>query len=37
MINFKEKIAAILVETVEGLTLEEIRDMIEIPGGQQDG
>lgn len=31
MINFKEKIAALLVETVEGLTVEEIRDMIEIP------
>ncbi|MDD4565234.1 MAG: arginine--tRNA ligase [Eubacteriales bacterium] len=31
MINFKEKIAALLVETVEGLTVEEMRDMIEIP------
>ena len=31
MINFKEKIAAVLMEAVDGLTAEEIRDMIEIP------
>lgn len=31
MINFKEKIAALLVETVEGISETEIRDMIEIP------
>lgn len=31
MINFKEKIAAVLSEAIEGLTAEEIKDMIEIP------
>lgn len=37
MINFKEKIAAILVETVEGLTLEEIKDMLEVPADSKMG
>lgn len=31
MINFKEKIAALLAEAVEGLSAEEIKDMLEIP------
>ena len=31
MINFKEKIAAVLAEAIEGLAAEEIRDMLEIP------
>ncbi|HHU17299.1 MAG: arginine--tRNA ligase [Anaerovoracaceae bacterium] len=31
MINFKDKIAALLVETVKGISETEIRDMIEIP------
>jgi arginyl-tRNA synthetase len=31
MLNFKEKIASILVDAVEGLSLEEIKQMIEIP------
>jgi arginyl-tRNA synthetase len=31
MINFKEQIAAVLAEEIEGLAAEEIRDMIEIP------
>lgn len=31
MINFKDKIAAVLAEAVGDLTAEEIRDMIEIP------
>lgn len=31
MINFKEKIAAVLAEAMEGLAADEIRDMLEIP------
>ncbi len=31
MINFKEKIAAVLAEAIEGLAADEIRDMLEIP------
>ena len=37
MINLKEKIAAILAGTVEGLTVEDIRDMIEIPADSRMG
>jgi len=37
MINYKEKIAAILVEAVEGLTAEEIKEMIEIPADSKMG
>lgn len=37
MINFKEKIAAVLVEEIEGLTLGEIRDMLEIPADSKMG
>lgn len=37
MINFKEKIAEVLIEAIEGLTLEEIRDMIEIPADSKMG
>lgn len=31
MINFKEQIAAVLAGAIEGLTAEEIRDIVEIP------
>ena len=37
MINFKEKIAEILASAVEGLTLEEITDMIEVPSDSKMG
>lgn len=37
MINFKDKIAAVLAEAVEDLTAEEIRDMIEIPADSKMG
>lgn len=37
MINYKEKIAAVLAETIEGLTAEQIRDMIEIPADSKMG
>lgn len=37
MINYKEKIAAVLAGTVEGLTAEEIRDMVEIPADSRMG
>lgn len=37
MINFKEKIAEILAEAVEGLTQDEIRDMLEIPADNKMG
>ncbi|MDD3169858.1 MAG: hypothetical protein PHC91_10420 [Eubacteriales bacterium] len=37
MINFKEKVAAVLAGTIEGLTAEEIRDMIEIPADSKMG
>ena len=37
MINFKEKIAAILAEAIEGLSAEEIRDMLEIPADSKMG
>ncbi len=37
MINIKEKIAEILVEAMEGLTVEEIKDMIEMPGDSKMG
>lgn len=37
MINFKEKIAKILASAVEGLTLEEITDMIEVPSDSKMG
>ncbi|WP_027398712.1 arginine--tRNA ligase [Anaerovorax odorimutans] len=31
MIDYKDKIASLMLENIEGLTLEEIKDMIEIP------
>lgn len=37
MINFKEKIALLLAETIEGLTADEIQEMIEIPGDSKMG
>jgi arginyl-tRNA synthetase len=37
MIDIKDKIAAILAETVEGLAAEEIRDMLEIPADSRMG
>lgn len=37
MINMKEQIAAVLAEAVEGLTTEEIKDMIEIPADNKMG
>ena len=37
MINYKEKIAEILSEAVEGLTAEELRNMIEIPSDKKMG
>jgi len=37
MINFKDRIAALLAEAVEELTAEEIRDMIEIPADSKMG
>ncbi|HWQ77719.1 MAG TPA: arginine--tRNA ligase [Anaerovoracaceae bacterium] len=37
MINIKEKIATVLAGAVEGLTSEEIRDMIEIPADSRMG
>lgn len=37
MINFKEKIAAVLSEAIEGLSADEIKDMIEIPADSRMG
>lgn len=37
MINFKEKIAAVLSEAIEGLSADEIKDMIEIPADSKMG
>ena len=37
MINIKEQIASALAEAIEGLTAEEIKDMIEIPADNKMG
>lgn len=37
MINFKEKIAVVLSEAIEGLSADEIKDMIEIPADSKMG
>ncbi|MDD4122621.1 MAG: arginine--tRNA ligase, partial [Eubacteriales bacterium] len=37
MINFKEEIAALLNETIDGLSAGEIMDMIEIPTDSKTG
>ncbi|MDF2654963.1 MAG: arginine--tRNA ligase [Bacillota bacterium] len=37
MINFKEKIAGVLAEAIEGLAQEEIKDMLEIPADSKMG
>lgn len=37
MVNFKEEIAKLIAQQVEGLELSEIETMVEVPQGRQDG